>query len=186
MKAQSKVGAFLKRAFDTKTDKRALRIVAAEEEAVGPRLEHLVKRGWRVLHSISVGVGNSDIDRRLIGPGGVFTIDTKNHPGGKVWVGEHAIRFNGQPTQYLRNSRHEGQRVQKAPLQHLGEDIAVRPVLVFLRHRAAPGDRQADASRRARAGPDGRAGGLQARPRAAHVGCGRAGLPGRPAVHSVA
>ncbi len=113
MKEQSRVGTFLKRALDFKTDERAFRVGAAGEEAVGPRLERLVKRGWRVLHSVPVGAGQSDIDHLLIGPGGVFTINTKNHPGGKVWVGQPAIRVNGQPTHYLRNSRFESERVHK-------------------------------------------------------------------------
>ena len=132
MRAQSKVGTFFKRALDVKTDERAFRVGAAGEEAVGPRLERLVKHGWHVLHSIPVGKGKSDIDHLLVGSGGVYTVNTKNHPGGKVWVGEHAIRVNGQPTHYLRNSRFEAKRVSKALRHHLGEEVPVRAVLVFL------------------------------------------------------
>ncbi len=69
MKERSKVGTFLARAFDVKTDERAFRIGANGEETVGARLEKLVKHGWHVLHSIPVGKGDSDIDHLLIGPG---------------------------------------------------------------------------------------------------------------------
>lgn len=138
MKSQSKVGTFLKRAFDVKTDERAYRVGAAGEEAVGPRLERLAKRGWHVLHSIPVGERGSDIDHLLIGHGGVYTVNTKNHPGGRVWVGEHAIRVNGQPTKYLPKSRYEAERVRKALHRHLGEDLPVRAVLVFLTGTVLP------------------------------------------------
>lgn len=138
MKSRSTFGTFLKRALDVKTEERAFRVGAAGEEAVGPRLERLVDRGWWVLHSIPVGERGSDIDHLLIGPGGVYTVNTKNHPGGRVWVGEHAIRVNGQPTHYLRNSRFEADRVRKALLRHLGEEVPVRAVLVFLTGSLVP------------------------------------------------
>jgi hypothetical protein len=132
MRERSKVGAFLVRAVDAKTDERAFRVGADGEEAVGPRLERLVKRGWHVLHSIPVGDRGSDIDHLLIGPGGLYTINTKNHPRKKIWVGEHAVLVEGQKTAYLRNSRYEADRVRKAMLRELGEELPVRPVLVLL------------------------------------------------------
>jgi hypothetical protein len=49
------------------------------ERLVGGVLESLHEQGWRVLHDISFGTGN--IDHVAIGPGGVFTIETKSHPG---------------------------------------------------------------------------------------------------------
>ena len=52
---------------------------ASAEEHVGGLLEELSGRDWRVLHDASLGHGN--IDHILIGPGGVFTVETKSHPG---------------------------------------------------------------------------------------------------------
>lgn len=132
MKEQSKVGTFLKRAFDVKTDERAFRVGADGEEAVGARLDRLTKHGGRVLHSIPVGTRGSDIDHLVITRGGVYPVNTKRHPGGSVWVGERAILVNGQRTDYLRNSRYEGERVRKALLAQLGVEVPVTPVLVFL------------------------------------------------------
>jgi hypothetical protein len=138
MKSHSKLRTFLARAVDAKTDERAFRVGAEGEEAVGPRLERLTKRGWHVLHSVPVGDRGSDIDHLLIGPGGVYTVNTKKHPGGRVWVGEHAIRVNGQPTHYLRNSRFEAQRVTKTLLRRLGHEVPARAVLVFLTGTVVP------------------------------------------------
>lgn len=138
MKSQSKVGTFLKRAFDVRTDERAFRVGAAGEEAVGARLERLTKHGWHVLHSIPVGSRGSDIDHLLIGPSGVFPVNTKRHPQGKVWVGERAILVNGQKTDYLRNSRYEAERVRKAVMRTTGLEVHVLPVLVFLTGTVIP------------------------------------------------
>lgn len=138
MKERTRVGTFLARAFNVKTDERAWRVGANGEEAVGDRLEKLSSRGWRVLHAVPVGDRGSDIDHVIIGPGGVYTINTKTHPGGRVWVASRAIRVNGQPVQYLRNSRHEGQRAEKALTRATGYPVPVRPVLVFLTGTAIP------------------------------------------------
>jgi hypothetical protein len=52
---------------------------AQGEEQVGELLNELTGGGWRVIHDASLGRGN--IDHILIGPPGVFTIETKSHPG---------------------------------------------------------------------------------------------------------
>lgn len=138
MRAQSRVGTFLKRAFDVRTDERAFRVGADGEEAVGARLDRLVKHGARVLHSIPVGQRGSDIDHLVISKGGVYPVNTKRHPGATIWVGERAILVNGQRTDYLRNSRYEAERVRKVLLAHLGVEVPVRAVLVFLTGTVVP------------------------------------------------
>jgi hypothetical protein len=52
---------------------------ARGEEHVGALLEDLVEEGWLVIHDASFGRGN--VDHILIGAPGVFTIETKSHPG---------------------------------------------------------------------------------------------------------
>ena len=52
---------------------------ATGEEQVGGLLEEMSDRGWRVIHDASLGRGN--VDHILIGPPGVFTIETKSHLG---------------------------------------------------------------------------------------------------------
>ncbi|HEX3518977.1 MAG TPA: nuclease-related domain-containing protein, partial [Solirubrobacteraceae bacterium] len=52
---------------------------ARGEEHVGALLETLASRGWEVIHDASFGHGN--VDHILIGPPGVFTVETKSHPG---------------------------------------------------------------------------------------------------------
>jgi Nuclease-related domain len=52
---------------------------AKGEEQVGSLLDGLEGRGWHAIHDASLGQGN--VDHILIGPAGVFTVETKSHPG---------------------------------------------------------------------------------------------------------
>lgn len=132
MKEESRVGTVLARVFDAKTDERAWRIGAKGERTVGERLEKLITDGWYVLHSVPVGARGSDIDHVLIGPAGVYTINTKNHPGKRVQVSPHQIRVDGYRVEYLRNSRFEADRASKLLTAALGWEPAVRAALVLL------------------------------------------------------
>ncbi|MEP6762351.1 MAG: nuclease-related domain-containing protein [Sporichthyaceae bacterium] len=132
MKERSRVGTFFARTFDMKTDERAWRVGAGGEESVGGRLEKLAKHGWHVLHAVPVGDRGSDIDHVVIGPGGVFTLNTKTHPDGRVWVGRNSVRVNGHAVPYLRNSRFEAQRAERLLAAAVGFPVPVRPALVFL------------------------------------------------------
>ncbi len=52
---------------------------ASGEEQVGALLDGLRDEEWAVIHDASLGRGN--VDHILIGPAGVFTVETKSHPG---------------------------------------------------------------------------------------------------------
>ena len=138
MRARSRVGAFVVRTLDFKTDERASRVGAGGEETVGSKLEKLTKDGWRVLHSVPVGTRGSDIDHVLVGPGGVYTINTKTHPGKRVWVSPSQVRIDGRPVPYLRNSRFEADRAKRMLTEACGFPVFVKPVLVFLTGTAIP------------------------------------------------
>lgn len=52
---------------------------AQGEEHVGGLLDGMCEDRWLVIHDATLGRGN--VDHILIGPPGVFTIETKSHPG---------------------------------------------------------------------------------------------------------
>ncbi len=52
---------------------------ARGEESVGGVLEGLAAEGWLTIHDVSLGRGN--VDHIVVGPGGIFTIETKSHRG---------------------------------------------------------------------------------------------------------
>jgi hypothetical protein len=90
---------------------------ATAEEHVGSLLETLPAQEWRVIHDASLGRGN--IDHILIGPAGVFTVETKSHPG-PVRVG----RVHGATIRQAQAQRKAVERVV---------GLNVEPLLVFSR-----------------------------------------------------
>ena len=146
MKRRSRVRTFLAMAFDNKTDERAWRIGAGGEKTVGGRLERLVPYGWHVLHSVPVSDRGSDIDHVLVGHGGVYTLNTKTHPNGRVWVGQDSVRVNGHPMPYLQKSRYEAGRAERLLSAAAGFPVHVRPALVFLTGMLFPNVTIKDAS----------------------------------------
>jgi hypothetical protein len=121
----------LARALRVHTEERAWRVGADGEEEVARRLRKLPD-DWHVIHAIPVGDRDSDIDHLVIGPAGVFTLNTKNHSRAKVWVAERSFLVNGQRTNYLRNARHEAARASRLLSSACVMDVAVEPVIVVL------------------------------------------------------
>jgi Nuclease-related domain len=90
---------------------------ATGEEHVGALLEELSQVGWHVMHDVSLGHGN--VDHILIGPAGVFTVETKSHPGP------------------VRVSRVHGRMLSQAQAQRNAIEqvtgVSVEPLIVFSR-----------------------------------------------------
>ena len=100
---------------------------AQGEIEVGTILSRLPPE-WRVFHALPIGKAGADIDHLVLGPGGIFTINTKHHRGKKIWIAERSFLVNGQKQPYLRNSKFEATRVTKmlqARMPHLPPAQAV-------------------------------------------------------------
>jgi hypothetical protein len=119
----------LARALGVRNDERAWRIGADGEEKVATQLEKVLRKDlrWHILHAVPVGERGSDIDHVVIGPGGVFTINAKHHPGAKIWVGGDTFMVNGQRQPYIRNSRHEAKRAADVAVKKAPDDVFVVP-----------------------------------------------------------
>jgi len=87
---------------------------------------------WTVLHSVPVGSGESDIDHVVIGPTGVFTVNTKHHAGKKVWVGGGTFMVDGHRTTHSRNSAYEATRASRLLSTAADLEVAVTPVIVLV------------------------------------------------------
>lgn len=90
---------------------------ATGEEQVGGLLDELAGEDWQVIHDASLGRGN--VDHILIGPAGVFTVETKSHPG-PIKVG----RVHGATLSQAQAQRKAIERVVGVP---------VEPLIVFSR-----------------------------------------------------
>lgn len=113
------------------TEERRWRLGAAGEVAVARRLDRL-DGSWTVLHAVPVGDRGSDIDHVVIGPGGVVTVNTKNHPRAAVWVGGDTFMVNGHRQRYVHNSRHEAARAARLLSARLGFDVPVVGVIAVV------------------------------------------------------
>ena len=101
------------------------------EMRVGALLRGLSSE-WTVLHSIPIGTRGSDIDHVVIGPGGVFTINTKRHRAKQIWLGEHRLLVSGHKTDHLRNARSEAERASLLLGRALGTHVKVVPMVVLV------------------------------------------------------
>jgi len=90
---------------------------ATGEEQVGSLLEALAADGWSVLHDVSFAHGN--VDHLLIGPPGLFTVETKSHPGPIVVRQIHGATL-------------EQARAQQKTIERLTGE-AVEPLVVYSR-----------------------------------------------------
>ncbi|WP_210481529.1 nuclease-related domain-containing protein [Naasia sp. SYSU D00948] len=104
---------------------------ALGEMAVAGILEWLGD-GWTVLHSVPVGDGDTDIDHVVIGPAGVFTINTKSHPGQDIWIGGHGLLVSGRRTNYIGLATAEAARAERLLTDASGLVVPVTPLIVLV------------------------------------------------------
>lgn len=113
------------------TESRPWYIGAEGEIAVGRELAGLPD-GWAVFHAVPVGKKGSDIDHVVVGPGGVFTINTKHHSGKNVWVGRRVLMVSGQKTPHIRNAEYEATRVTKLIRERMPLAAQVQPIVAIV------------------------------------------------------
>jgi hypothetical protein len=84
--------------FRSSPDAVARRRGAAGERRTARLLEPLERHGWAVLHDLAVPGSRANIDHLVIGPGGVFVIDSKQYrgrlhldPSGQLWHGRYPL-----------------------------------------------------------------------------------------------
>jgi hypothetical protein len=82
--------------FRPSPDAVAWRRGAAGERRTARLLEPLDRHGWAVLHDLAVPGSRANIDHLVIGPGGVFVVDSKQYrgrlrldPSGQLWHGRY-------------------------------------------------------------------------------------------------
>ena len=138
LRPRSRVVRLLARVAGVRTADYAWRTGAAGERHVAGKLDPLVTNGWKVLHGIRLGV-RGDIDHLVIGPSGVFTINTKHHPGAEVHVGERVVFVRGRAQPYVAKACQEAQRARLALSAALCRQVHVSPMVVVHGHRSLSG-----------------------------------------------
>jgi len=84
--------------FRPSPDAIAWRRGAAGERRTARLLSPLERHGWAVLHDLAVPGSRANLDHLMIGPGGVFVIDSKQYrgrlqldPSGRLWHGRYPL-----------------------------------------------------------------------------------------------
>lgn len=121
---------YFERAFDVRTEDRSWRRGAEGEERVAALLEHLDDR-WAVIHDLTIGRRGANLDHLVIGPPGVFVLNTK-HLTGSITVYEHAVLHNGHKTSYVPAALREARTVQERLSRAAGRPINAWSVIVVL------------------------------------------------------
>jgi hypothetical protein len=104
---------------------------ALGEIEVGKQLERLGPE-WFVRHSVPIGAGTTDVDHLLIGPAGVFAMNTKHHRGHRIWVGDRVLRINTTNTTHLAAAISEARNVENRLRRKCGIGIKTVSVIVVV------------------------------------------------------
>ena len=124
------VRSHLARMLGVRTVERAWRN-GAKGEPITARWLGRLPDGWHVFHDVPAGERGANIDHVVIGPGGVFTVNTKDVTG-KLWVGSTGIRHNGHRTDFLSKATGQARRASRLLSTALGRLVTVRGVLAIL------------------------------------------------------
>jgi len=131
LRAEAPIRTLIARFLGVHTDERAWRRGGEGERAVAKVLARLGP-AWHILHSIQVSESGTDVDHLVIGPGGVFSINTKNHLGKKVWVAGGTFMVNGQRQTYVAASRSEAKKASRLLTTAYGSPVSVIGVIAIL------------------------------------------------------
>ena len=112
--------------FRPSTDAVAWWRGAAGEQRTARLLGPLERQGWVVLHDLAVPGSRANLDHLVIGPGGVFVVDSKRYrgrlqldPSGQLWHGRYSL------TAVLRTVSFEADRA----VQVLADPQVVVPIV---------------------------------------------------------
>lgn len=110
---------------------RPLYHAAVGEIQVGDALDRLGD-DWVVTHALPVGAGNIDIDHLVIGPGGVYVVNTRNHTGQAVWASQRTFMVAGIRYPHVRNMEYEMGRVERLLSAAVEHPVEVSGILAIV------------------------------------------------------
>lgn len=106
--------------------------------SVRARLDSLERHGFAVLHAIPTGARDCEIDHLIIGPSGVYAVNTKLHAGRRVDVTDYSMTIAGSHVAFLRNAKFEAERAASLLAAQVGFDVPVRGCVVLLTGGRSP------------------------------------------------
>lgn len=133
------VGWSVKKLLTLQKIRRSLRLGLDCEMAVGQELNSLVAHGYRVFHDIQAD--NFNIDHVVVGPNGVFAVETKGRskPNRKRGAEDARVVFDGKNLNFpdavesepLEQARWQARWLSDWLTSAVGEKVAASPVLAL-------------------------------------------------------
>ena len=87
--------------------------------------------GWFVFHDVPLGERGATVDHLVIGPGGVFTLNTKDLSGA-IRVNARSVAHDGRRTSFLAKASAEALRAASFLTAALDRPVEVRGLLAIL------------------------------------------------------
>lgn len=100
-------------------------------DATGAALS-VLDNEWVGLNAVPIGPGSVRLDHLVFGPGGVFAINTRRHPGQAIWVARSTFAVAGQRMPYIRSAEHDATRVRRLLGDALPGGVPVTPLIVLV------------------------------------------------------
>jgi len=124
----------IKRVLGRNSEERGWRVGAAGEQKVHEELAKLHGQDpwWTFINSIPAGSQGRDIDHLVIGPGGVFSLNTKCHPKKVVKVSGSTMYVNGSKVDHLWKSRKEAEHASTTLTRACGVQVGVTGLVVIV------------------------------------------------------
>lgn len=91
---------------------------------------------WTSFHALPIGKKDADIDRIVVGPGGVFTINTKHHNNKRIWVAGRTLMISGHKHPHIPSAETEAKRVTTLLSERMPLAPPVQPVVVLVAPRS--------------------------------------------------
>jgi hypothetical protein len=118
---------------------RQLWLGCEAEVAVGQELNELLRHGFRVFHDFPVGQREFNVDHVLVGPTGVFAIETTGRSMPKPGAAGWEVTYDGKALQFpgwreadpIRQAETAGAWLQVWLSNAVGERVKVQPVVVL-------------------------------------------------------
>jgi len=104
----------------------------AQAEITMGRILDMLPPQWTVLHALPAGMGALDIDHLVIGPSGIFTVNTKHHHDKDVWVAQSTLVIDGESLSYIPAAEGEAYRVSAIVEERMPLPTPVQPVIAFI------------------------------------------------------
>jgi hypothetical protein len=84
------------------------------------------------LHGIPIGTTGQRIDHLVIGPGGVYTVNSHHDAQSTMWLGGGTLMVNGERVHHLRESQADADYASGVLSDAVGFEVPVRGLVVIV------------------------------------------------------